>query len=305
MDLRVLHEFLVLAQTEKYLEAADLLFISQPTLTRHIKNLEDELGVPLFDRSTRHVRLNKYGSILMPYAKQFVELDSQFTDLLQYEKRRHRDQLSIAAIPAMSYYGITDVLSLFRKENPDCPINVIPSYGVSVATQLRQRNCELGFVREQTQGSGDDLIRIPLCSDRLVALFPESHSLAGRESIALSDLRGEAIITLARETLVFDIINSACFRAGFEPQVVLCDHNIDQLIDCVQLGMGVGLFMDRHLSMRSDVRVTEVTPICRSYISLIYLKDAELSKNARSFIEMYEKTAPSRQTCEHALPAEK
>ena len=288
MELRTLHEFLVLAQTEKYLEAAELLFISQPTLTRHIKNLEDELGVSLFDRTTRHVRLNKYGSLLMPFAKQFVELDSQFTDLLQNKKRRRQDQLNVATIPAMSYYGITDLLSRFRQENQDCPINVIPSYGVSVATQLRQRNCELGFVREQTPGSGDDLIRLPFRSDRLVALFPKQHALAGQESVALSGLRGEEIITFARETLIFDIINSACLRAGFEPQLALCDHNVDHLIDCVKLGMGVGLFMDRHLSLRSDVRATEVTPLCRSYISLIYLKDAELSKNARNFIEMYE-----------------
>ena len=87
MDIRLMREFLILARTENYLEAAELLFVSQPTLSRHIMTLENELGVPLFERTTRYVRLSRYGKMLVPYAQQFLELSGQFNNLLLAEKR--------------------------------------------------------------------------------------------------------------------------------------------------------------------------------------------------------------------------
>lgn len=90
MDIRLMREFLILARTENYLEAAELLFVSQPTLSRHIMTLENELGVPLFERTTRYVRLSRYGKMLVPYAQQFLELSGQFNNLLLAEKRAGR-----------------------------------------------------------------------------------------------------------------------------------------------------------------------------------------------------------------------
>ena len=73
MDIDLLQEFIVLAQSETFLKAADILYISQPTLSRHIKNLEEDLGVALFERTTRSSKLSKYGNMLLPYAKQIVD----------------------------------------------------------------------------------------------------------------------------------------------------------------------------------------------------------------------------------------
>lgn len=86
MEIKLLREFIVLAQSETFLKAADMLFISQPTLSRHIKNMETELGVSLFERTTRSFKLTKYGDMFLPYARKIVELYGQFSDELVEER---------------------------------------------------------------------------------------------------------------------------------------------------------------------------------------------------------------------------
>ena len=74
MEIEYIKEFVVLAETENYLEAAESLFISQSTLSKHIKIIEKELDVQLFDRTTRKVHLNKYGKMFLKYAKEISHL---------------------------------------------------------------------------------------------------------------------------------------------------------------------------------------------------------------------------------------
>ena len=142
-------------------------------------------------------------------------------------------------------------------------------------------------------GAEDELARLPFAVDELMAVVPAEHPIAALDQLPLSALRGEDILTLSQETLVYDIISNACMRAGFEPHVILGDHNVSHLIDCISLGMGVGLLFDKQLNAASSldlVRAVPVTPACRTHISLAYLKNEELSENARNFLAMYKET---------------
>lgn len=303
MDINLLQEFTVLAQSKTFLNAADILFISQPTLSRHIKSLEAELGVPLFERTTRTSKLSKYGEMLFPYAKQIVELHNQFTSELMAEKQEQHSALRIGTIPAMAFYDITTVLIRFREKNPKVKMYIIPSYNVSVMDMLRRRDCEVAFVREQEFEQNDDssgVVRLPLTSDRLVAVVPESHPFAALDSIHLSEFKDQDIITLSRETVICEIVCAACAKVGFEPNLVLTDHNIDHLIDCVRLGMGTALLMDKQVeadrSHCSGVKILEVRPATCTRISLCYLSHARLSEGAQKFIQTYQEEFGQQET---------
>lgn len=87
MDIAILQDFVALAESETFLKAADVLSISQPTLSRHIKSLEAELGVTLFERTTRSLKLSEYGEVLLPYAKQIIELKNQLSGELQLKRQ--------------------------------------------------------------------------------------------------------------------------------------------------------------------------------------------------------------------------
>lgn len=292
MDVNFLKEFVVLAQSKTFLQAADILFVSQPTLSRHIKNLETELGVQLFERTTRSVKLNKYGNMLLPYAQEIVELHSQFSDKLTVEKQEQHLSLRVGTIPAMAFYGITTVLSHFKEKHKNIKIDVIPSYKTSVIDILRKHGCELAFIREQTTEQNDDIVRLPFTSDHIVAVVPESHPFAEFDSIHLSQLKNEDILTLSRETIICEIVVAACMEVGFEPNMVLTDHNIDHIIDCVSLGMGIAILMDKHVDadrLRSrELKVLDIYPVTSTNISLCYLKHIRLSNAAQEFINTFQ-----------------
>lgn len=294
MDINLLQEFVVLAQSDTFLKAADILFISQPTLSRHIKNLEAELGVSLFERTTRSSKLTKYGYMLLPYARHMVELHNQFRSELLAEKQEQHWALRIGSVPALSYYGITTVLTNFKEKHSDVKMDVIPSYSMSVKNMLMRRDCELAFVREQAfelEEENEDIVRIPFVTDYMVAAVPEGHRFAAQGSIHISELKHEEIITIAKETIIYEIVSNSCERAGFEPNLVLTDHNVDHIIDCVKLGMGTAMLMNRHVDKNRPqtcgVKAVKILPEVSTQISLCYLKNANLSDAARKFVEVF------------------
>ena len=184
MDLNYLREFVVLAQTGNYMEAAEILYSSQSTLSKHIKSLEAELGVPLFDRTTRKVRISKFGELLLPYAKQIVELQDKYTALLQSSLQTDREVLTIGSIPALAQYNITDIFMNFKKSRPQSTINVMQGGSEEMKEMLRQKKCELAFIRD-TGEVDDALVKIPYAVDTMVAVLPTNHPLAKQKTISL------------------------------------------------------------------------------------------------------------------------
>lgn len=294
MDIKLLQEFTVLAQSETFSKAADALFVSQPTLSRHIKNLETELDVPLFERTTRNSKLTKYGQILLPYAKHMVELHERFRSDLLAEKQSQHWALRIGTVPAIAFYGITDVLTLFKEKHDDVKMDIIPGYNIHVKSMLMRGDCELAFIREQAyemEDSVEDIVRIPFVTDHLIAVVPETHRLAKYESIDITEFKNEDIMTIAKETSIYEIVSTTCEKAGFLPNFVLTDHNIDHIIDCVKLGMGVALLMDKHADKNrpqmSGLKSVQILPSVSTQISLCHLKNVNLSAAALKFIQVF------------------
>lgn len=293
MELQHLQEFITLAQTQNFLEAADALFMSQSTLSRHIKGLEDELGFPLFKRTTRHVYLTKYGQILLPYAHRISSQFDQFSKELAAEEAGKGICLRIGTIPAMTMYDIGSILMAFKKTYGKYQLNIISSHTSSsnLLDMLRRGDCELAFVREDSFEENDDIARLPLISEHIVAVVPKNHPYTSMGVIPLSKLKHENIVTVSKETSIYDCIHAACTKAGFSPNVVMSDHNADHLIECIQLGAGIGLLLEKHIDPSRDyyksISVLTIEPLIVSHINLCYLKGATLSAAATDFLKMY------------------
>jgi len=122
MEINYLKEFVILSQTGNFLEAADVLYSSQSALSKHIKRMEKELGVPLFDRTTRKVSISKYGQLLLPYAKQIVELQEKYTTVIISNLENDRETLTIGSIvPYMVWHNTKSQMfwSVSRRAIPD------------------------------------------------------------------------------------------------------------------------------------------------------------------------------------------
>ena len=286
MDINHLRDFVILAQTGNFMEAAEQLYSSQSTLSKHIKSIEKELGVPLFDRTTRKVAISKYGQMLLPYAQKIVELQEQYNFILQGSLRTNEETLTLGSIPALAQYKITDVIVNFKKSRPQFMINVMQAGSQEMKELLRQKKIELAFIRYIDEVD-DDFIKLPYAVDTMVAVLPTNHPLAGQKTISLQLLSDENFLLTAKQTMLYKLSISACQQCGFEPKVAYTDHNLENLAELVIKGMGVALLMKQlalHISS-PKISIVDISPSITTQISLCYLKDAKLSPAAKHFLQ--------------------
>lgn len=289
MEISYLKEFVVLAQTGNFLEAAEILNSSQSTLSKHIKSIETELGVLLFDRTTRKVSLSKFGQLILPYARQIADLQDKYTAALQSSLETDREILTIGSIPALAQYKITDIFMVFKKSRPQSTINVVQGGSEEMKEMLRQKKCDLAFVRFTDPGD-DDLVKIRYAVDTMVAVLPCDHPMAKQKMIPLQMLANENFLLTAKQTMLYRLSLCACEKSGFEPKIAYTDHNLENLCDLVIKGMGIALLM-KPLALyhaNPQIVIVDISPTVSSEVCLCYLKGVELSKAAKHFVQCTE-----------------
>lgn len=304
MNTSFFREFIILAESRSYWEAAERLYMNQSTLSKHIKLMECELGVPLFTRSTRRVELTKYGASLLPYARSIIRQESEYISLLLQMKNQETGMLVIGSIPVMAQYGIVDLLSAFQKAHPESNLKVIEEDPQNLVSLLRDKKCELIFLRESKLDfernflEDQELVRIPFVRDHLIALLPENHPLSAKKSLTLRELKDENLCMITEGTLMHDLCINACHAAGFAPKIVFTSHRIESIMEMVASGDRIGLLMNCHVQQMKSVNnpphciPIDIIPKIDSQISLCYLSSAALSPAARCFMDIFMKKSP-------------
>lgn len=287
MDIQYICEFVTLAETCNYLEAADHLYISQSSLSRHIKALEDELGVSLFDRSTRRVSLSSFGALFLPYAQRIAATRYEYESALNNALNAEHGNVRIGSIPVMVQYQITDLISRFRKEHPSFTIDIIEGDSLVLVKQLRSGQCDLAFLREEGPAD-DEFNKLHYATDTLCAIMSRRHPFARRDFVYMKDLRNEPLMLLGKDTFMYSLCMRACADAGFTPNVVLTNHRASNLLDLVRKEVGIALLTRRPIlpMLSDDLTAIEVEPRIITNINIAYPKDKPLSSGARHFINM-------------------
>lgn len=285
-------EFVVLAQTCNYLQAADQLFISQSSLSKHIKSLERELGVELFNRTTRRVQLTEQGRVFLPFARKLAATAHDAEVALSNVADNERRTIDIGSIPVMVPYGITALLHGYESEHRGVRLRIVEGEADQLKDQLRNRQLDLAFIREWDgdvgrDGGDEEFAMSTFAQDQLAAVLPASHPLALRSSIRLSELANEEFLLLPQGTVMNSLIMDACATEGFVPEVRYRGTRAENIIDLVARGMGVSLLMRTPASYltRSAVSVIDLEDPIVTRIMLYRLRDREPSPDVLSFLE--------------------
>ncbi len=294
MDVERCKEFVVLSQTRNFLEASEQLFISQSSLSKHVKSLERELGVTLLNRSTRHVELSPAGRVFLPYAKRIARDGYELQVALHDQQENERNILDIGSIPVMVPYGITEILSIFERTNVSTRLQLFEGDADELKEMLRKGKLELAFIREwdgdASKDTGDEeFSTVPFTDDHLVAVLPNDHPLATRDHIGLGDLANEEFLLLPEGSVMHALIMDACAVEGFVPRVRYQGKRAENIIDLVRRHMGVSLLMRRPVGYLArngiDVSLVEVEPTITTQIKVYYRRDSQLSPDAVKFLE--------------------
>lgn len=299
MNLLHLQEFLVLVETLSYSIAADRLYMNASTMSKHIKNLESELGVELFERTSRQVILTDEGKRLLPYARQISTLIYQY----RAEHIRKSDKLlTIGTIPTMMQYNIVDLILAFKEQYPEIRIKIVEDDTLTLRQGLLNEKYELAFLRDGNTAfinyieTDKLLVKHPYQTDNLVAVIPEGHPLSGSTGITLPQLKNHRLCLLKEGTFLYDLCVQACHAADFVPNIFFESHRIANIIEMCIKGGCVALLLDHHLHSPAPetnmalgkLSVIPVLPRITTTISLCHLNTGELSSAAEKFIRFFE-----------------
>jgi DNA-binding transcriptional LysR family regulator len=287
MDLLQLRYFQAVAKSEHMSRAAEELHISQPSLSKAISRLEEDLGVDLFDREGRQIKLNRFGKAFLPRVDAaFAELDAARRDLAELS-----GQMESTVSVALNIQSLLpSLLDFFLKKNPGITVR----HEIGSTSEMRQllEEGSVDFCISSPLIEGERFVCSQLFTEELYLFVPREHRLAGRLSLSLSEVSGDPFVAFKRGYGIRDLTEELCRQAGFEPRIAFEGDITSALIELVSIGMGVALLPPPHkwndpgqqLHGKSCVALRIENPLCVRSIGLSYTKGKNLSPISRRFM---------------------
>jgi len=285
MDIRQIQYFLSIVDTGSFSAAADEHYISQSSLSKIIIALEKELNVSLFDRSKRKVFLTEAGqAFLEPARKLNVDYKALLVQLDSFKSET--DNFSIATIPVLTQYGITNSIAQFRVENPGIHFDMEEIHGLNVLPGLDEHRFDLAIAR-QNYIDPDKYTNFEISKDKLLVVVSKKNRHATRHSISIKDLSKDNFIVFDKVTDLHRLIMDVCNDAGFEPTIFYSSQKKVSVFALVGTNIGLALMPSKIYEYYKDPDVVAI-PLDEEIecnIVLIQLKNKKLPKSAESFIE--------------------
>ena len=240
MDLRQLRYLVALAEELSFTRAAANEHIAQPALSQQIRRLEDELGLALVERTTRHVSLTEAGQLLVVRARRILaELEAAAAELAAV-RGVDIGHVTIGAMHTMGPVDLSLALATFHDRHPHVGLTVREAASEEMAEMLRVDELDLAFlsVTERVESHGLGLYQ--LLSEELVVLLPPDHQLSGRDQVRMAELADEPFISFRAGARLRELLFAAGRDAGFEPRVELESNDSQQVRRLVSRGPGSG-----------------------------------------------------------------
>jgi LysR family transcriptional regulator, cyn operon transcriptional activator len=267
LELRHLKYFLKIAETSSFTRAAAALRVTQPTLSHQVKQLEQEISIPLFDRVGRQVRLTGAGKVFQEYARRsLMEIESGLRAISELDGLI-RGQLTVGVFRTFSSSPLPEVLARFSRSYPGVHV---------VVKQLSLRDIE----RELIEGGMNVAIAyLPPASDRIVTepvfavplalVINTEHPLFGRKRVNVKDLNGQPLVLLSEEFPLRQLIDRRLAHHGVKPRIVMEMNSNEAVLSTVRSGPLATILTERVLS--------------GGELHSVELEDSELTRTAAIF----------------------
>ena len=287
MDLDQLHTFLEIVRLKSFSKAAQTCYRTQPAISAQVRQLEQELNTPLFDRFGSRISLTTAGKIFCQYAEQILSLRRQAQDTIGELERSPRGELVIAANEATCIHVLPKVFSEFKRQFPNVQLLVERSYGSRIVEALLENVADFGIAQLPIAERRIETVKIH--SDEVKAIVPPGHPLAGQRSVTALELVDYPLLMPKYGTM----------RARLNEWLELVEDSLQVSMELdstemtkrfVMAGLGISFLAVSHFpeelaagGLKALALAPE--PMLRQ-IGLVYRKDKALSKAALGFIQV-------------------
>src|SRR5258706_15577204 len=243
MELRHLRYFVAVAEVLNFTKAAEKLRLAQPSLTRQIHNLEEDLGVRLLNRTKSHVSLTEEGRAFLIDSRRLLALAAESINAVQRLSRGETGQLNIAYLANFNFELLPRTLGAFRQACPQIALNLFDMTPTEQFRALEAGKIDLGFVGLRFAAAAKDLQWECIDRHETVVVLPVKHPLAKKQRISLDELKGMFFVGMSEKTYpgFREWLCETCERAGFTPRILQDAELEPALMTFVAEGLGVTL----------------------------------------------------------------
>ncbi|WP_410821282.1 LysR family transcriptional regulator [Micromonospora sp. 050-3] len=261
MQLHQLRYFVAVAEVRHFTQAADIVGITQPSLSKQIHALEADLGAPLFERVRGNIALTAAGEVLLPLATRILADVETATREVQELVGLRRGRVRLGATPSLATSLAPPVLRRFRDAHPTIDLRVEESGSQDLVRDLLRGDLDLALIIMPAQGADPGLRVDPILRESLVvASVGEVATASTTGELRITDLRDQPMVMFREGYDLRDATIQACREAGFEPTFAVDGGEMDAVLSFVEAGLGIALVPGIVLARRPGVRITPLAP---------------------------------------------
>src|SRR5690625_881782 len=292
MELRQLEYFVAVSKTLHFTKAAETLHIAQPKLIQQIKNLEDEIGTPLFDRTGKKTSLTEAGKILLTHSQRIFHEMEQAQNAMNDLNGLQRGKLTVGTLLTCINYLLPPAILEFKRLYPNIELQVFGLRSKSILTGILENELDLGIGFLPVENK--ELETISLFTEELSLAVPLHHPLAYVNEIDMKKLDNVQMTLLPQDYFLRTLIDTYGKEAGITIQPTLEMSTMDSLIQMVIEGVGATILPVPYLDALQTNQLVKVKlrhPSPKRDIGFIYRKDKFMCTATKSFIAQITETS--------------
>jgi len=242
MEIRQIKNFIQVCNDKSFSKAAENLHISQQGLSKAIKNLEDELEISLFDRSSKGVKPTEFGNLLLERSQKIVNEFDLMVDFLYDKAKLKKGTISIG-LPHLLYTNFfATIICKFQDTYPGIKLEIVELGSYVCEKNIEDDLLDISFAIKPVNTEKIQFIRILSCN--MMLLVNEGNYLAQKSAVKFKDLENEKFIMLSPEYKSRQLTIECCLQSGFKPNIVFTTSQLELIIELVALNKGITILSE-------------------------------------------------------------
>ncbi|TWP49262.1 LysR family transcriptional regulator [Lentzea tibetensis] len=270
-----------LAQDEHLTRAAERAGVPQPTASRWLTDLSEELGTPILVRDGRRIRLTRAGKLLAEAAERSMNALEAGLRQVEEEVDPERGRVVLGFLHMLGRSVVPELVRGFRQEHPHVRFGLVQNSRQAVTELLARGEVDLALVAPPPEG--DEFESRVVFEQELIVIVPSTHRLAGSTQVRLEELAGDDFIVLEHGYGLRQIHDELCARAGFTPKIAFESQEIETVRGLVAAGLGVALLTHAELTPPQGLVELPLTPRTSRRFGLAWRRDHPLPPAVRNF----------------------
>ena len=290
MDIEKLESFLMLAKLQHFTKTADELYISQPALSKRIHAMEQELGVPLFNRMGNQTFLTAPGEAFKPYAESLVATYNSAREYIRQIEHMEHGTLNFGATNFIGVYMLPAIVAQFTKKYPNITINMNINSSKNILEMLHKNQLEFVFLSDYIIENRDAYVIEDYWQDHLKLVVGNEHRLFHEKSCSLFDVKDDLYITKKKQSSQYKFLDQIFKQYDFDFTQKFFISTQDAIKEAVVNHVGISIMselaVEREIEMGLLAALDLKETTIERNIQYAYLKNKYLTPAAKAFLEL-------------------